>query len=125
VSLLLWIAQLLLAVAFGMAGSMKTFTPIEALAQQMPWVARMPELIRFIGISELAGAAGMILPALTRIKPSLTPLAAWGLVVIMILATIFHGARGEWSAVPATIVLGLLAAFVGWGRTRKAPIAPR
>ena len=124
-SIALWIAQLLLAVAFGMAGSMKTFTPIDTLAQQMSWISDAPALVRFIGISELAGALGMILPALTRIKPSLTPLAAWGFVIIMILASIFHGSRGEWSAIPANLVLGALAVFVAWGRTSKAPIAAR
>lgn len=124
-SVSLWIVQILLALAFGMAGSLKTFTPIDELALQMPWVTSTPALVRFIGVSELAGALGLILPALTRIRPSLTPLAAAALVLVMILATLFHAVRGEWPGVPVNLVLGGLAAFVAWGRFRKVPIAPR
>lgn len=121
----LWIAQLLLAAAFGMAGAMKATTPIAELTPKMPWVANLPYLVRFIGVSELAGALGLLLPALTRIKPWLTPLAALGLVVVMVLATAFHILRGEYPVLPVPLLLGALAAFVAWGRTRKAPIAAR
>ncbi|MEW6434368.1 MAG: DoxX family protein [Myxococcota bacterium] len=120
-----WTAQVLLATAFGMAGTMKTFTPIEELAQKLPWVTSLPNLVRFIGVSELAGALGLILPAATRVKPVLTPVAALGLVVVMVLAAGFHILRGEVQAVPINAVLGGLAAFVAWGRLRKAPIAER
>lgn len=82
-------------------------------------------LIRFIGAAEVAGGLGVLLPSALRIRPSLTPLAAWGLVVVMVLAAGFHMSRGEWSSVPTNVVLGALAAFVAWGRTRPAPIAPR
>ena len=68
------------------------------------------------------GAIGLILPAATKIKPSLTPLAALGLLTIMILAMAFHLSRGEVQATPVNIVLGGLAAFVAWGRTKRAPI---
>jgi predicted tellurium resistance membrane protein TerC len=122
----LWVAQVLLAVAFGMAGAMKTFTPLDELAQTLPWVAESGAgLVRFIGVSELAGALGLILPAATRIKPSLTALAALGLVVVMVLAAGFHVMRGEAQALPVNLVLGGLAAFVAWGRWKKQPIAPR
>lgn len=121
----LWITQLLLAAAFGMAGAMKATTPIAELAPKMPWVANLPHLVRFIGASELAGALGLLLPALTRIKPWLTPLAAVGLTVVMVLAAAFHVSRGEYSVLPIPLLLGALAAFVAWGRTRKAPIAAR
>ncbi len=124
-SVSLWIVQILLAFAFGAAGTMKTFTPIDELALQMPWVVSAPALARFIGVSEIAGAIGLILPAATRIKPSLTPLAAWALVLVMILAALFHAVRGEWSAIPINVVIGALAAFVAWGRSRKAPITVR
>ena len=79
-------------------------------------------LVRFIGVSELAGAIGLILPAATKIKPTLTPLAALGLLTIMILAMAFHLSRGEAQALPINMALGGLAAFVAWGRTKKAPI---
>jgi hypothetical protein len=121
----LWVAQVLLAVGFGMAGLMKTTTPIDQLAQKMPWVADLPHLVRFIGLSELAAALGLVLPAATRIKPALTALAAAGLVVVMVLAAAFHVSRGELGALPVNFVLGGLAAFVAWGRWQKAPIAPR
>jgi len=121
----LWVVQVLLAVAFGMAGVMKTTTPIAVLAEKMAWVSSAGGLVRFIGASELAAAVGLILPSATRIRPGLTPLAAAGLVLIMILAMPVHIARGEFSALPINLVLGGLAAFVAWGRTRRAPITPR
>jgi putative oxidoreductase len=122
----LWIAQVLLAVLFTMAGLMKSTSAIPELAQKLPWVLEVPEaMVRFIGVSELLGGLGLILPAATRIKPSLTPFAATGLVVIMLLASAFHLSRGEVSALPINFTLGALAAFVAWGRFRKAPIAPR
>lgn len=121
----LWGVQVLLALMFGMAGLMKSTQPIEALAANMPWVANLPGLVRFIGVAELLGALGLILPAATRIRPVLTPAAGGGLALIMILAAGFHLVRGEFSAIPMNAVLGLLAAFVAWGRLSKAPIAPR
>jgi hypothetical protein len=122
----LWVVQILLALFFGMAGFMKTTQPIPELAEKMVWPGVVPAaLVRFIGLSELAAALGLILPAVTRIKPVLTPLAGAGLAVIMVLAAIFHAARGEFGALPTNVVLGALAAFVAWGRFRKAPIPPR
>jgi len=121
----LWIAQILLALVFGFAGSMKILTPIEELAKNAAWIKDSELLIRFIGTSEVAGALGMLLPALTRIKPKLTSLAAVGLFIIMVLATGFHLMRGEAKFTPMTLALGALAAFVAWGRFRKAPISPR
>jgi uncharacterized membrane protein YphA (DoxX/SURF4 family) len=121
----LWIAQILLALVFGFAGSMKLVTPIAELAKNAAWIKSSELLIRFIGTSEVAGALGLMLPALTRIKPKLTSLAAVGIFVIMFLATGFHLMRGEARFTPMTIGLGALALFVAWGRFRKAPIAPR
>lgn len=122
----LWVTQGLLAVAFGMAGVMKTTMPIADLARQMGWPGVLPAgLVRFIGLSELAGAIGLILPAATRIRPSLTALAGLGLALVMVLAALFHISRGEVQALPINLTLGALAAFVAWGRFRKAPIAAR
>ena len=91
----------------------------------MGWPGDLPPaLVRFIGASELAGALGLVLPSATRIRPLLTPLAAMGLVIVMLLAALFHISRGEWLALPINAVLGGLAAFVAWGRLRKAPIFP-
>ncbi len=121
----LWIAQILLAGMFLMVGYMKTFTPIAELKQLVPLAGDMPALIRFIGFSELAAGVGLLLPAALRIRPQLTVLAAAGLALIMVLASIFHLSRGEYSAIGTTVVLGLLAGVVAWGRTRKAPILSR
>lgn len=96
------------------------------LAQKLVWPGALPEaLVRFIGLSELAAAIGLILPAATRIRPALTPIAAGGLTLIMVLATVFHVARGEVQVVPVTVVLGALAAFVAWGRGKKAQVTAR
>jgi putative oxidoreductase len=81
--------------------------------------------VRFIGVAELAGALGLLLPALTRRKPVLTAWAATGLVVVMALAGVVHIARGEPQVVPVNLVLGGMAAFIAWGRFRGARIAPR
>jgi hypothetical protein len=82
-------------------------------------------LVRFIGASELLGGLGLVLPAATRIKPALTPLAGAGLITVMVLAALFHLTRGEFGAIPGNVILGSLAAFVAWGRWAKVRIMPR
>ncbi len=122
----LWVVQVLLGAMFTMAGVMKSSTAIAELATKVPWVTEVPMwMVRFIGISELAGGIGLIVPALTRIRPGLTALAGLGLAVVMVLAAGYHVMHGELQALPINFVLGGLAAFVAWGRFRKAPIAPR
>lgn len=123
----LWVAQILLALAFGMAGFLKTLTPVTELAVTMNWVSVTPEwLVRFIGIVEFAGALGMILPAGTRVLPWLTPLAALGFAVIQVLAIGTHAMLGETATtLPMNLVLLALGLFVVWGRLRKAQISPR
>lgn len=123
----LWVAQLLLALLFGFAGVTKLFTPIADLAPMMAWAPEFPEwLVRAIGLVEIAGALGMILPAATRILPFLTPLAALGFAVIQVLAIGLHAMRGETAmTLPLNLVILALSLFVLWGRGRKAPIAPR
>ena len=122
----LWIAQGLMAAMFIMAGASKSFQSIEALAEGMPWVNDVSStLVRFIGVSELLGGIGIILPAILRIKPKLTSLAAWGLVAVMVLAAGFHGMRGEYGAIGANAVFIAILAFVAWGRSKKAPILPK
>ena len=122
----LWIFQVLLSVPFMMGGLMKLATPIADLAAQMPWITPSLEwLIRFIGLSELLGAVGLILPSLARIRPSLTVWAAIGLAVIMVFAFFFHLLRNEYAALPVNVALGAIAVFVAWGRAKKARIASR
>ncbi len=122
----LWVVQGLLAATFLAAGLMKATAPLEQLQASMPWVSgAMGPAVRLIGVVEVAGALGLVLPAATRVKPSLTPLAALGLTTVMVFASLTHLVRGEVQMLPITAVLAGLAAFVAWGRSRKAPIAPR
>ncbi len=118
----LWVAQGLLVAAFLIAGFMKLTAPIDELAANgMSFVNTFSEgIVRFIGISELLGGIGLILPAWLRIKPILTPIAAIALAIVMVLAAIYHISVGE-PPVP-NIILFALAAFVAWGRLKKAPI---
>lgn len=123
----LWVAQALLAAMFLMAGATKLMSgSADLVAMGMGWAENAPfVLIKFIGLAEVAGALGLILPAATRIMPHLTKLAAAGLAVIMVLAAGLHITRGEFEVVPVNVILFALAAFVIWGRTNKSPIAPR
>jgi hypothetical protein len=122
----LWVGQLLLAALFFLVGYTHAAAPIEVAIQRAPWVASLPvALVRFIGVAELAGAIGVMLPAATRIRPILTPLAALGLATMMALAIPFHLLRGEPTAVIINLVLGSLAGLVALGRARWAPIADR
>lgn len=114
----LWVAQVLLALAFVAAGWMKLTVPGDVLTAFYPY----PELfIRFIGVCELLGAAGLILPGLLRIRQELTPLAAAGLAVIMAgaVATTLALGGGTMAAMP--LILGLLALFVAYGRVKLLP----
>jgi DoxX-like family len=114
----LWIVQGLLALLFLFAGGMKLVLPLEALTEQTP----LPGLfMRFIGVAEGLGALGLILPGLLRLWPGLTPLAAAGLVLIMIGATGLTLTGGEVALALIPLVVGLLAAFVAYGRWRLAP----
>jgi hypothetical protein len=122
----LWVAQALIFIAFSAAGLVKLFTPIPQLAAMMPWTGEHSEtFVRVIGIIDLAGGIGILLPALTRIMPNLSVLAALGCSVLQVFAIIFHVSRGEAVVTPLNFVLLTLAAFVLWGRSRKAPIAAR
>jgi hypothetical protein len=122
----LWVAQAVLFVVFALTGLLKLTAPIDRLAPVMSWVSHVPPaLVRFIGVAELAGALGVLLPALTRVQPWLTPLAALGLAVAMALAVPVHLVEGEPGRALVPLALGALAAFVAWGRHVRAPIAPR
>lgn len=122
----LWVLQVLLGALFLATGLMKLATPIAQLATSLPWVTDVPAtLVRFIGLAELAGALGLLLPSLTRIRPNLTPLVALGLVAVMVLAIPFHLSRGEAMVLPMNLILAMLAGVIAWGRSRKAPIQAR
>jgi uncharacterized membrane protein YphA (DoxX/SURF4 family) len=111
----LWIVQGLLALLFLFTGGMKLVLPVEVMTEQMP----MPGwFLRFIGVSEVLGAIGLILPGLLGVRPGLTPLAACGLVVIMIGATVVTLAGVGVATALIPLVVGLLSVFVAYGRRK-------
>jgi uncharacterized membrane protein YphA (DoxX/SURF4 family) len=123
----LWIIQVLLALLFLFAGGTKLVLPLDVL-QSMgpPNQVQLPGLfIRFIGAVEVLGALGLVLPGLLRIKPWLTPLAAAGLVVVMIGAVVLTLMSGDVAPAIFPLVVGVLAAFVAYGRRRLAPQSGR
>ena len=109
----LWTIQGLLAALFLFAGISKLVMPIEAMAGP---VALPGWFLRFIGVAETLGAIGLILPGLLKIQQSLTPLAAAGLVIIMMGATVVTGIGGPVAAAAIPLTVGLLAASVAYGR---------
>jgi uncharacterized membrane protein YphA (DoxX/SURF4 family) len=122
VNIVLWIVQALLGLLFLFGGVMKLVLPLD----QMKGPVELPGgFLRFIGVAETAGGLGLILPSLLRIRPGLTPLAAAGLVIIMIGATVITVLGGDPMAALIPAVVGLLAAFVAYGRWRLAPLAGR
>ncbi|HYR74235.1 MAG TPA: DoxX family protein [Pyrinomonadaceae bacterium] len=125
-SIVLWIIQVLLALLFLFAGGMKLILPIDVLTSMgPPNQVQLPGLfIKFIGVCEVLGALGLILPGLFRVKTWLTPLAATLLVIIMIGAVAVSLRLGVGAAL-LPFVVGLLLAFVAYGRWRPAPLSHR
>jgi DoxX-like family len=123
----LWVVQVLLALFFLFAGGYKLVVPIEAMnAAAPPNAIHFSGLfMKFIGVCEVLGALGLILPGLLRIRPGLTPLAAAGLVIIMIGATVVSYIPGGIGMALPALVTGLLCAFVAYGRWRLAPHGSR
>src|SRR4029453_9567576 len=119
----LWIAQALLALLFLMSGVSKLLSPVDLLGDQF---TPLPgAFMRFIGAIEVLGAVGLILPALLRIHPFLTPLAAAGLLIDMVAATIFTLIYLNPSMVVFPLVTAVLCAFVAYGRWRVVPLGSR
>ena len=115
----LWTIQVLLAALFLFAGVMKLVLPLDKMTGPVP----VPGLfLRFIGVCETLGGLGLILPGLFRIRPGLTPLAAAGLVIIMLGATVLNLRGGDLFSTALTVVVGLLATFVAYGRLKIAPL---
>lgn len=125
VNILLWIAQGLIALTLLWAAYAKLLQPIEETAKMLPWALDNPGLLTFTGIVDFLGGIGIILPAAFKIQPKLSVFAAYGTIALMIVASIFHISRGEASLIGMNIFFLLLAAFVVWGRTKKAPILPK
>jgi uncharacterized membrane protein YphA (DoxX/SURF4 family) len=126
----LWTLQVLFGVFWSVTGFGKAccidLAVWNHMLPQVPWFAAIPRaLFVFIGACEFLGGVGLILPAMTRVKPKLTPIAAFGLTLIMVLAFAFHIARGEYNFfLPTNLLLGTVTAFIGYGRLFLRPIAP-
>lgn len=116
-NIILWVAQGILSALFLMGGVMKSFQPKEKLAKSMPWVNDFPSaVVKLIGVAELLGALALIGPMLFGITPVLTPLAAAGLGITMILAAVYHYRKHEMKEIVINTVLFSLAVFVALGR---------
>ncbi len=114
----LWAAQVVLALLYAFAGVQKVAQSPQALEPRMgAWVTEYsPGMVKFIGIAEILGAIGLILPIWTGILPWLTPLAAIGLSIIQVLAIVTHLRAGEARVLPVNVILLALSLFVVWGR---------
>ena len=124
-NLVLWILQVLLGVYFTLVGIMHFIVP-PGLPAQMAWMYDLSPTLHYIsGAAEILGGLGLILPGVTRIKTWLTPLAALGLTLVMILAVIYHLQRGEMTNITFNIVLAALSAFIAYGRWKLAPLPDR
>ena len=122
-NILLWVLQVLLALAFLAHGLLFLFPPA-AIAEQMN--ATLPRWFQlFLGVAEALAGIGLTLPALTRIQTWLVPCAAAGIMIVMISATVFHLMRGEISSAVTTMVLLVMATFVAYMRWRALPIPSR
>src|SRR5438093_1329015 len=120
-SALLWTVQAVLAALFLYAGGFKLALPLAALAKLSPLP---PPLPKFVGVCEVTGAIGLVLPGLLKIRTGLTPLAAAGLVVIMVGATVVTVATQGVAPAVLPFVVGILAATVAYGRWQRAPLIP-
>ncbi len=124
----LWIIQILLGVLFIFAGGSKLLMSIEVMQEYARQAGQTPlpgGLLRFIGLAELLGGLGLFLPSLSRVKPGLTPLAAAGLLIIMIGATAITMSSGTITSGIFPLIVCLLLLFILYGRWKSAPIAAR
>jgi hypothetical protein len=120
VNITLWIVQLLLAAAFLAHGIMLLAPPPDIAVQMNAMLPRWFQL--FLGVAEVAAAVGITLPGITGILPVLVPAAAFGIMIVLVSATVLHLVRAEFSSAVITFVMLLLAAFVAYGRWRWLPI---
>jgi putative oxidoreductase len=122
-NIVLWLLQVLLALAFLAHGGLLLFPPAAIVDQMNASLPRWFQL--FLGIAEILAAVGLTLPGVTRIQPWLVSCAAAGIMIVMVCATVFHLMRGEVSSAMTTVVLLAVATFVAYARWRVAPIRPR
>jgi uncharacterized membrane protein YphA (DoxX/SURF4 family) len=119
----LWILQILLGLLFLFSGSMKFVMSVAEMTKDMPWMPGW--FLHFIGVMEILGGFGLVLPSLLRIRPGLTPLAAACLVIIMIGATVITLSATGIGPAMIPLIVGILCVFVAYGRWRLAPLSAR
>ena len=119
----LWVLQVLLAVAFLAHGLLFLFPPADMVELMNASISRPFQL--FLGVAEVLAAIGLTLPGITRVLPWLVPCAAAGLMIVMASATVFHIMRSEIASAVTTVVLFLIATFVAYNRWKVLPIQPR
>lgn len=121
----LWVLQVVLGVYFVATGVMHFVVP-DGLPAAMEWMYELGDTLHVVsGVAEILGGLGLILPAATRIRPELTSLAAFGLVLVMLGAAVWHAGRGETQQIVINLVVAAVLAFVGYGRWKLQPIEPR
>jgi len=127
VNVLAWVLQGLLALVFLFHGVLYSLSPeplTRTMREQGAWPPAIPAWFRvFIGVAEILAAIGLILPSVTRVLPGLTPLAAGGLVIVMLGAIVYHARRGEYPMVAGVAVLLVLVALTGFLRWMTVPIS--
>jgi uncharacterized membrane protein len=124
-NILLWILQFILGIYFFVTGMLHFILPPN-LPAQLGWMYDLPSILHYIsGVAEILGGLGLILPGLTRIQTRLTPLAAVGLVLVMLGAIVYHITRGEMQNLVMNIVLAALLTFVAYMRWRSHPLRDR
>jgi len=118
----LWIAQIVLAMGIGMAGWVKVARPKTELQDRLAWMQDYPQsTIRIIGLLELAAAVGLVVPTASGFLPILTPWAAIGVGILMVLVMVVHARRGESRYLAVNVVVLMTAAFIAWGRLSVLP----
>ena len=124
-NIILWILQVVLGLYFFLTGVVHFSVP-PGLPAPMSWMYDLSPTLHLIsGTAEILGGLGLILPGLTKIQTRLTPLAASGLVLVMLGAMVFHVQRGEMQTIAMNFVLAVLAAFIAYGRWRIKPLPQR
>jgi uncharacterized membrane protein YphA (DoxX/SURF4 family) len=122
-NIVLWVLQVLLALAFLAHGGLLLFPPADML--EVMNASMSPGFRMFIGVAEVLAAVGLTLPGITRILPGFIPAAAAGLMIVMISATVLHIRRNELSSAVTTAILFVLATYVAYMRWKVMPIPPR
>jgi putative oxidoreductase len=124
-NVVLWVLQWFFGIYFIAIGVMHFVVP-DGLPAVMEWMYELDDTLHVVvGIAEILGGVGLILPSVTRIQPQLSVYAAAGLVLVMAGAVVYHAGRGEGQSIVSNVIISALMAFVAYGRWKIAPIRPR